>query len=430
MESKRNRLKVWQCVLLFAFMFPVLGFAQTIQVKGTVVDGSGMSVIGASVLEKGTTNGVITDIDGNFELAVSPKGTLQISYVGFQTQEIPVNNQTTFKVTLKEDTEMLDEVIVVGYGTMKKSDMTGAISSVDTEELVKRTTTNPAEALQGKIAGVNIMKAGGNAGAGVSVKIRGVKSFGDNEPLYIIDGFPGDINNVNPVDIQSMEVLKDGAAAAIYGSVAANGVVIITTKNGKKGDLKVDFNTYISFTKVAKQLDLLNAAEYKQVHKQMYDNYNAYATNPVALPAFITHDTGVDTNWQDAMTRHGLSQNYMVSVRGGSEKAQYSVSYNHADDKGIFLGNNYTQDNARMKLHVSKYIFDIDANLNFKYTNSQQPEYSLREVYGISPLLPIYDSSNEYGFGLTNFDGLPNSRNVMADYFYEKSSEKKLLYKW
>ena len=424
MESKRNRLKVWQCVLLFAFMFPVLGFAQTIQVKGTVVDGSGMSVIGASVLEKGTTNGVITDIDGNFELAVSPKGTLQISYVGFQTQEIPVNNQTTFKVTLKEDTEMLDEVIVVGYGTMKKSDMTGAISSVDTEELVKRTTTNPAEALQGKIAGVNIMKAGGNAGAGVSVKIRGVKSFGDNEPLYIIDGFPGDINNVNPVDIQSMEVLKDGAAAAIYGSVAANGVVIITTKNGKKGDLKVDFNTYISFTKVAKQLDLLNAAEYKQVHKQMYDNYNAYATNPVALPAFITHDTGVDTNWQDAMTRHGLSQNYMVSVRGGSEKAQYSVSYNHADDKGIFLGNNYTQDNARMKLHVSKYIFDIDANLNFKYTNSQQPEYSLREVYGISPLLPIYDSSNEYGFGLTNFDGLPNSRNVMADYFYEKSSEK------
>ena len=132
MESKRNRLKVWQCVLLFAFMFPVLGFAQTIQVKGTVVDGSGMSVIGASVLEKGTTNGVITDIDGNFELAVSPKGTLQISYVGFQTQEIPVNNQTTFKVTLKEDTEMLDEVIVVGYGVMKKSDMTGAISSVDT----------------------------------------------------------------------------------------------------------------------------------------------------------------------------------------------------------------------------------------------------------------------------------------------------------
>lgn len=185
-------------------------------------------------IRKGTTNGVITDMDGNFELSVSPKGTLVISYVGFQTQEIAVNNQRNFKITLKEDTEVLDEVVVVGYGTMKKSDMTGAISSVDVDELTKRTTTNPAEALQGKIAGVNIMKSGGNAGAGVSVKIRGVKSFGDNEPLYIIDGFPGDINSVNPVDIQSMEVLKDGAAAAIYGSVAANGVVIITTKNGKK----------------------------------------------------------------------------------------------------------------------------------------------------------------------------------------------------
>lgn len=425
MESKRNRLKVWQCVLLFAFMFPVLGFAQTIQVKGTVVDGTGMSVIGASVLEKGTTNGVITDIDGNFELAVSPNGTLQISYVGFQAQEIPVNNQTSFKVTLKEDTEMLDEVIVVGYGTMKKSDMTGAISSVDTEELVKRTTTNPAEALQGKIAGVNIMKAGGNAGAGVSVKIRGVKSFGDNEPLYIIDGFPGDINNVNPVDIESMEILKDGAAAAIYGSVAANGVVIITTKNGKKGEMKVDFNTYVSFTNVAKKLELLNAAEYKQVHKAMFENYNAqYPNDAVTIPAFVTKDTGVDTDWQDAMMRNGLSQNYMVSVRGGSEKALYSISYNHADEKGIFLGNNYTQDNARMKLHMSKYIFDFDANLNFKYTNSKQPQYPLRDLYGISPLVPIYDDTRESGFGLSDFDGLPSNRNVMADHYYEKAETK------
>lgn len=425
MESKRNRLKVWQCVLLFAFMFPVLGFAQTIQVKGTVVDGTGMSVIGASVLEKGTTNGVITDIDGNFELAVSPNGTLQISYVGFQTQEIPVNNQTSFKVTLKEDTEMLDEVIVVGYGTMKKSDMTGAISSVDTEELVKRTTTNPAEALQGKIAGVNIMKAGGNAGAGVSVKIRGVKSFGDNEPLYIIDGFPGDINNVNPVDIESMEILKDGAAAAIYGSVAANGVVIITTKNGKKGEMKVDFNTYVSFTNVAKKLELLNAAEYKQVHKAMFENYNAqYPNDAVTIPAFVTKDTGVDTDWQDAMMRNGLSQNYMVSVRGGSEKALYSISYNHADEKGIFLGNNYTQDNARMKLHMSKYIFDFDANLNFKYTNSKQPQYPLRDLYGVSPLVPIYDDTRESGFGLSDFDGLPSNRNVMADHYYEKAETK------
>lgn len=359
-------------------------------------------------------------MDGNFELSVSPKGTLVISYVGFQTQEIAVNNQRNFKITLKEDTEVLDEVVVVGYGTMKKSDMTGAISSVDVDELTKRTTTNPAEALQGKIAGVNIMKSGGNAGAGVSVKIRGVKSFGDNEPLYIIDGFPGDINSVNPVDIQSMEVLKDGAAAAIYGSVAANGVVIITTKNGKKGETHIDFNTYLSMTTVAKRMEFLNAEQYKSTIKQMYIN----AGREDEIPAYCTTDTGVDTNWQDEMMRNGLSQNYMFSVRGGGETAQYSVSYNHADDKGIFLGNDFRQDNARMKLHMSKYIFDLDANLGFRYTKSHQPTYSLKEVYNISPLVPVYDENEKYGFGLTASQGLPSNNNPMADYYYQDEAEK------
>lgn len=231
------------------------------------------------------------------------------------------------------------------------------------------------------------MKSGGNAGAGVSVKIRGVKSFGDNEPLYIIDGFPGDINSVNPVDIQSMEVLKDGAAAAIYGSVAANGVVIITTKNGKKGETYIDFNTYLSFTNVAKKLELVNAEQYKSLIKTMYEN----AGKADKVPVYCNTDTGVDTDWQDKMMRSGFAQNYMFSVRGGGETAQYSVSYNHADEKGIFLGNNFRQDNARMKLHMSKYIFDVDANLSFRYTKSKQPTYSLREVYNVSPLVPVYD---------------------------------------
>lgn len=241
--EKRSCSKAWQLIVLLALLFPMSGFAQAIQVKGTVLDASGMTVIGASVLEKGTTNGVITDFDGNFELSVSPNGTLVISYVGFQTQEIAVNNQQNFKITLKEDTEVLDEVVVVGYGTMKKSDMTGAISSIKSEDLMKRATTSATEALQGKVAGVSVLKSGGNAGAGISVKIRGIKTMGDNEPLYIIDGYPGDINTINPQDIESMEILKDGAAAAIYGSVAANGVVIVNTKNGKQGEIKVSFNT-------------------------------------------------------------------------------------------------------------------------------------------------------------------------------------------
>lgn len=332
-------------------------------------------------------------------------------------------------VTLQEDIERLDEVIVVGYGTMRKSDLTGAISSVSGDDLASRATTNPAEALQGRVSGVNIQRAGGNAGADVSVKIRGIKSFGDNEPLYIIDGFLGDINNVNPGDIASMEVLKDGAAAAIYGSTAANGVIIITTKSGKKGDVKIDFNTYLSFTSIAKRLEFLNAEGYVQVHKQMYDNYNGdNKEKPRDYPAYITNPSTVDTNWQDEMFRNGLSQNYMIGVRGGSENARYSLSYNHADDKGIMLGNNYRQDNARIKLSMTKNIFDIDANLAFKATDSKQPQYSIKEIYMISPLVPVYDEEQEYGFGLTNFDDLPGNRNVMADYYYRSSSRKKIQY--
>lgn len=432
--------RVMQIVLCILFITPFSGLAQNIQLSGSVFDVNKEPVIAASVIEKGTTNGVVTDLDGNFSLNVSPNAIVVISYVGYITQEIALNGRKTLNITLVEDVEMLDELVVVGYGTLKKSDMTGAISSVNVEELSKRTTTNPAEALQGKIAGVNIMKSGGNAGSGVQVKIRGVKTFGDNQPLYIIDGFPGDIENINPQDIESMEVLKDGAAAAIYGSVAANGVIILTTKNGKKGETKVDFSTYISMVDISKQLELLNADEYKSKHKEMYENWNSHVANHkdiydpqdngawknrlVNLPDYVTKNTGVDTDWQDAVLRTGLSQNYMLSVRGGGEGTLYSLSYNRANDKGIFLGNNFRQDNARMKVQARKNIFDIDANLSFKFTDSKQPEYQIKEVYMISPLVPIYNENEKYGYGLTNFDGLPNNRNVMADQHYENSTNK------
>ena len=429
MERKRSYLKVWQCLFLLALMFPVFGFAQTIQVNGTVLDASGESVIGASVLEKGTTNGVITDLDGMFQLEVSAKGTLQISYVGFKTQEIPVNNQKSFKITLKEDNEMLDEVVVVGYGVMKKSDMTGAISSVKSEDLMKRATTNAAEALQGKVAGVSILKSGGNAGAGISVKIRGIKTMGSNEPLYIIDGYPGDLDAINPQDIESMEILKDGAAAAIYGSVAANGVVIVTTKNGKKGETKVTFNTYLTFNSAAKSNEMLDANGWLKVVDMMYENAGE------AKPNFLVKNsdgsmknvTGYNTDWQDAMSRNAMSQNYYVNVTGGTDNASYSLSYGHSDEEGIFIGNNYVQDNARLKVNMSKYIFDFDATLNFKAKQSRQIQYSLRQMYSISPLVPIYDENQKYGFGLTTMEvgdetySFPSYDNVMSEHYYNQS---------
>lgn len=419
-KSNNFRERVIQLLFFFAFMLPVGAWAQNIQLTGTVTDATGESVIGASVLEKGTTNGVITDIDGNFSLSVSPKATIIISYVGYATQEIPLNGQKNLKVVLKEDTEMLDEVVVVGYGTMKKSDMTGAISSVKSEDLMKRATTSATEALQGKIAGVSVLKSGGNAGASISVKIRGIKTMGSNEPLYIIDGYPGDINTINPQDIESMEILKDGAAAAIYGSVAANGVVIVSTKNGKAGEMKISFNTYMTVNSVTKKFDMLDADGYLKVHNMMYENAGE------KKPAYLTlkngqNPTGADTDWQNEMLRTGISQNYYVNIIGGSEAAKYSVSYGHADEKGIFKGNSFIQDNARLKLNAKKYIFDFDASLNFKATQSKQPQYGLKEMYSISPLVPVYDSNQTYGFGLTDMsvDGvkmeLPTNRNVMAD---------------
>lgn len=398
-----------------------------ITVTGTVLDTDGLPVVGAIVvLKEDPTKGGATDIDGHFRIANIPaNGTLKVSYVGMITIEQPINGKSEQHIVLHPDTELLDEVVVVGYGTMRKSDVTGAIASVSGEDLTKRSTTNPAEALQGQLAGVNVQKSGGNAGAGVSVKIRGVNTFGSNEPLYIIDGFQGDINSINPQDIVSLEVLKDGAAAAIYGSVAANGVVLVTTKSGEAGDLKVDLSTYLSSVHVAKQLELLNAAEYKHVHKQMYDNYNAYASEKVALPAYITSNNPTDTDWQAEMLRPGLNQNYMISLRGGSKLGTYALSYNRSDEKGIFKGNNYRHDNVRAKLNMKKGIVSVDATLGFKYTQSRQPEYQIKEMYMIAPLVPVYDETKPSGYGLTDFDGLPNNRNVAADEHFKDNLSRK-----
>lgn len=427
-------------IMSFLFFIPFSAYAQNYQLTGSVLDGNNEPLIGANVIVAGTTNGTVTDIDGNFSLEVSPQAKLEVSYMGYIKQTIPLKGQKTIKVILKEDSQMLDETVVIGYGTMKKSDMTGAISSVNGDDLASRATTNPAEALQGKVAGVSILKSGGNAGAGVQVKIRGIKSVGNlnsegiNEPLYIIDGFQGDITTVNPSDIASMEILKDGAAAAIYGSRAANGVVIVTTKNGKKGETKVDFSAYVTFTSAAKKLEMLNAQEYLEMHDRMYQNAiddwndaeHEYFTKPGYLSfrdedGKVLNPTGFDTNWQNEMIGKGFAQNYNVSVRGGSDVAKYAISYNHSDEDGIFKGNEYTQDNARAKMNIKKYIFEFDANVGLKVTQNQQPQYSLKEMYMMSPLVPVYDKSQVSGYGLTDMeiDGvdlqIPNNRNVMAD---------------
>ncbi|PRZ26329.1 SusC/RagA family TonB-linked outer membrane protein [Flavobacterium granuli] len=415
--------RLFYVLLLVCLWLPNATFAQknnseTKNVSGRITDITGNGLPGVNVLVKDTKIGVNTDIDGKYSISIPASvanPTLVFSYLGYAEKTEILNNRKEVSLVLQEGTNKLDEVVVIGYGSIKKGNVTGAISSIKKESIETRATTNPAEALQGLVAGVNVQKNGGNAGSGVNVKIRGVNTFGNNEPLYIIDGFQGSISTVNPTNIESIEVLKDGAAAAIYGSVAANGVVIITTKNGQKEGIKVDFSSFLNSTVTAKRLDLLNADQYRTVHKKMYDEYNKYSNNPVTLPAYITSPSPYDTNWQDEVFRTGLAQNYGLGIQGREGDIKFALYGNYAKEKGIIIDNNFGQQNASARVSFKKSIFDVDAKMAYIGTKSEQPNFQLKEVYTISPLVPVLDPSQPYGYGLTDKNGLPSGTNPVAD---------------
>lgn len=394
------------------------------EVKGVVRDENGNILAGVSISALKSGKHTVTDRNGAFSIDVQGNERLKISYVGYLDQEVTAQAGGYLSITLVPGNEELEEVVVIGYGTLKKSDVTGAITTIDSKDLAKRATTNPVEALQGMAAGVNVQKNSGIAGGGIQVKIRGVNTFGNNDPLYIIDGFPGSISNVNPNDIESMEILKDGAAAAIYGSVAANGVVIVTTKAGKSGKVLVDINSFANVTSTANRLEVLDASGYVKLHRQMYEENNKYATTPVALPDYINNPGPTNTDWQDAVFRKGVSTAHSVAVRGGFEDTRYSLSANLGNDKGVVIANNFKKENVRMKLSTRKSIFTMEGNM--AYTNSKYmgPNFNLKEVYMISPLVPIYDDTQEGGFGLTNWGGIPNNVNVVADEHFKTSWAK------
>lgn len=406
LSFKSPLLRITMAILLL-FAMPAL--AQEYKITGKVLDNTKQTIPGASVQVKGKSAGAATDLNGVFSIKVSKGDVLVVSYIGYKTKETLINSSAPVEIVLEEDNTRIDEVVVVGYGTMKKSDLTGAIASVKRDDLTKRATSSAAEAIQGRISGVNIQKSGGNAGASIQVKIRGVNTFGSNEPLYIIDGFPGSINSVNPSDIESMEVLKDGAASAIYGSIAANGVVLITTKKAKEGKIVVDFNSYLNFKSIDNKLELLDANGYVQVLTAAYKNANRN------LPAYLKQEIKYNTDWQDAVFRSGFAQNYNLNVTGGQDNLKFALSSNYNTEKGVIIGNEVNSKNVRMKINFKKSIFEVDANVNYIANRDRQPQFSLKEVYMISPLMPIYDSNEQYGYALTLTRGLPSNRNVMAD---------------
>ncbi|GJM64108.1 TonB-dependent receptor [Persicobacter diffluens] len=322
----------WLSCLLFN---PAL--AQELSVTGKVVAPDGDGIVGVNVLEKGTSNGTITDFEGNFAFKVSSaESAIVFSFVGFKPQEVAVGTQTQFDIILEEDVETLEELVVVGYGVQKKSVVTGAIASIKSEEISQTPVATVDQALQGRTAGVNVTTNSGAPGGAISVKIRGIGSNGDSQPLYIVDGMQvGSLDFLNPNDIASMEVLKDAASAAIYGSRAANGVVLVTTKKGSSGKLQVSYDGYIGMQSPWKKVSTLNAKEYMTLHNEAA--YNDGATSPIFNPS--SFGSYADTDWQDEVFRNNAPiMNHAVSLSGGNEVSTFAISLGYFGQQGI-VGN-------------------------------------------------------------------------------------------
>jgi TonB-linked SusC/RagA family outer membrane protein len=380
----------------------------------------GLSIPGVSVVVKGTSNGTSTDFDGKFSIQAEEGQTLIFSFVGMTTQEVVIKGNS-LNIVLESENLGLDEVIVVGYGTQKKSDLTGSVASIKASDLQKTPSSNPVDGLQGKVAGVSISKFGGAPGSGSNIVIRGVGTIGSNTPLYIIDGLPGDMSLVNPGDIASIEILKDGAAAAIYGSRAANGVVLISTKKGKSGKTTIDFNMYTGVKQSISSLDLLDSEGYVAVHKMMYDNYNQYSSDPIDLPSYITTPISHSTDWQKEVFRNAVHQNYNLNINGGTENSYYGVSGSWNDEEGTAMGSEYLKKTFRAKLGTTRGRFSIDANISYAETEEEEKKFSLREVYKITPIIPTL---NEDGTAALTFGDLPSNTNPFAPHMNESGENK------
>lgn len=386
-------------------------------ITGKVIS-AGEPLPGVSVRLKGTDQGTTTAVDGSYTINVPENsGTLVFSFLGFVTQEKTFTRASTVNVTLIEDSQALDEVMVVGYGTQTKSQVTGAISSVSAKEISELPITNAQQALQGRAAGVEVLSAGNRPGDGVNVRIRGRRSFNaGNDPLYVVDGIPlsGGINDINPQDIQSMEILKDASSTAIYGSRGANGVVIITTKKGVPGKTSINFDSYYGISKPIDLYNIMNGeqyAEYKRESRRAIGQYND--ADPVAADKrlFETIELeglamGRNTDYQDLISQTGGQQNYQLGISGGSEKTRFSVSINHFDDKGIQIGQDFKRDNFRVNLDQqinSKIKFGVSllTSLNKQNEGSNPWGITLRQ----NPLGQPYDSNGNLLFRTTS-DGL------------------------
>lgn len=449
---------LWSTLLLL--LMCTIAQAQSLTIKGNVVSKTdGEPIIGVTVIETGnSTNGTITDFDGNFTITVSNGAELTFSYVGFQTQQLKA--QSSMKVVMVEDTELLSEVVVVGYSTQKKADLTGAVAVVSTKSLKTSSSTDPMRALQGKVPGMTITTDGSPSGTG-TVRIRGIGSFNSSQdPLFVIDGVPtnSSLNSLNMNDIESMQVLKDAASASIYGSRAANGVIIITTKQGKKGDkVKVDFSANLTaqFYTSQSTMDLCNTSQYATAMAQAALNDGmdpvAYASNygldlkassgvPISVynPATNTYDSFMvnglyngyinskqtmrmsDTDWLDAISRTGFSQNYDISLSHATEKRSSMFSLGYKKNEGILKYTDFENISARLNsvYHVNKMV-SVGENFTVTYTN-QVNSYPMENALKMASTVPVYEEDGETFAGPVG--GMSDRQNPLRELYHNRDN--------
>lgn len=412
-----SRLRMMVC--LIGMLLPMCMFAQQITVQGVVKDQTGETVIGASVMEKGTTNGTITGIDGDFSLNMSPNGTLVVLFVGYKTQEVQVKGQKQLQVVLSEDAEMLDEVVVIGYGTMKKSDLTGAVSSIGNKDIKDSPVSNLGQAIQGKISGVQIVDAG-KPGDNVSIKIRGLGSINNCDPLVVIDGVPTDLglSSLNMADVERLDVLKDASATAIYGSRGANGVVMITTKRGTEGKGKLAVSANYSFQNATNVPSLLNAAQYAELSNDMMVNSGRNPNPEWANPS----ELGAGTDWVDELLRTGVMQNYTVSYSGGNEKSHYYVSGGFLDQSGIVKSVNYRRFTfqSNSDAQVLKWL-KFSNNITFSADTKKSGSYNIGDALKALPIYPVKNEDGSWSGPDGNSEWYGSTRNPIGPTELNKS---------
>lgn len=420
-------------------LMPLSALAQ-IAITGVVRETTGEPIPGASVREKGTTTGSATDTDGKFSFKVKQaNATIVVSFVGYETQEIKLAGRKNLKITLKTDDEVLDDVVVVGYGTMQKKLVTGATVEVKGENIQKMNATNPLQALQGQTPGVNIVSNSGQPGEDMTVQIRGLGTIGNAGPLFLIDGVAGDINTLNPADIERIDVLKDAASAAIYGSQAANGVVLVTTKLGRPNQkAQITFDSYVGWQNAARTIDLLNAKEYMTImNEQQINSGNQPYDFSTMKSIYDKNGNLIDTDWMDQMlVSNAKKQGYNLGITGGSATSTYSMSLGYTSQEGIVGGkqaSNFERYNFRVNSQheVIKNLLKVGEQVSFIYRKKtgigvgNQYNNGLRSAYGVSPLAPVYaDNVTSEAFsdalvsqGYNGFYGSPYNATDGSDWY-------------